>query len=171
MELNSLSIFMIISSLIALLLGVYSFNQRKEAFAFFFSMLMFAIFTWTFFYGIAEDVEMNMLLAKMLISRKMPHAQLIEATNGKKTLELVQSQHIDLIFMDVHMPEMDGLETTKAIRKWEKSNSIHIPIIALTAGALTEETNKCIDAGMNDILTKPIDTDKLEMLLDQYFPN
>jgi len=134
-------------------------------------MLMFAIFTWTFFYGIAEDVEMNMLLAKMLISRKMPHAQLIEATNGKKALELVQSQHIDLIFMDVHMPEMDGLETTKAIRKWEKSNSIHIPIIALTAGALTEETNKCIDAGMNDILTKPIDTDKLEMLLDQYFPN
>lgn len=120
---------------------------------------------------IAEDVEMNMLLAKMLISRKMPHAQLIEATNGKKALELVQSQHIDLIFMDVHMPEMDGLETTKAIREWEKSNAVHIPIIALTAGALTEETNKCIDAGMNDILTKPIDADKLEMLLDQYFPN
>jgi PAS domain S-box-containing protein len=118
---------------------------------------------------IAEDVEMNMLLAKMLISRKMPHAQLLEATNGKEALAFVQNHAVDLIFMDVHMPEMDGLEATKQIRKWEKSHSTHIPIIALTAGALTEETNKCLEVGMNDILTKPIDAEKLELLLDTYF--
>ncbi|NUM37444.1 MAG: response regulator, partial [Candidatus Brocadiae bacterium] len=63
---------------------------------------------------------------------------------------------IDLILMDIQMPEMDGIETTKRIREQEKKSGNHIPIVALTAGALKEEKEKCMAAGMDDFLTKPL---------------
>jgi len=70
--------------------------------------------------------------------------------------------------MDVQMPEMDGNDATKAIRSYELLNKMHTPIVGLTAGALVEEKEKCLNAGMNDFLTKPIDTSKLKNVIQHY---
>ncbi|MBP7562906.1 MAG: PAS domain S-box protein [Candidatus Cloacimonetes bacterium] len=117
---------------------------------------------------IAEDLSMNMLMIKALLNKIIPDAILIEVTNGfdavKKTAELMP----DLIFMDVQMPEMDGLEATIEIRNLEEKNHLHIPIIALTAGAFKEEQDKCLTAGMDDFLTKPVEPTKIKTILNKY---
>ena len=84
--------------------------------------------------------------------------------NGREGIDkLHQNQDIDLILMDIMMPEMDGYSAMKEIRKEKKF--LKIPIIALTAKAMREDKNKCIEAGANDYLTKPIELDKLISLL------
>jgi CheY-like chemotaxis protein len=88
----------------------------------------------------------------------------IVGKNGKEGIDkLRQYQDIDLILMDIMMPEMDGYSAMKEIRKEERFRKI--PIIALTAKAMKEDKNKCIEAGANDYLTKPIELDKLISLL------
>jgi CheY-like chemotaxis protein len=74
-------------------------------------------------------------------------------------------KEFDIILMDVQMPVMDGLTATRRLREHENLKSI--PIIGLTAGAMEEDRNKCIAAGMNDYLSKPVDWDKLLSLLDR----
>src|SRR5690606_3834520 len=81
------------------------------------------------------------------------------ATSGFEALGKVKQQHFDLVFMDVQMPGMDGIETTQKIRQLE--NGRHTPIIALTAHALTEEKNHLMRSGFDDYLTKPIDEEQL----------
>ncbi|MBF0106252.1 MAG: response regulator [Deltaproteobacteria bacterium] len=84
----------------------------------------------------------------------------VVAANGKKALEIIDThKKIDLVLMDVMMPEMDGLTAIKIIR--EKAKFKNLPIIALTAKAMSDDKGKCIEAGANDYLTKPVDTDKL----------
>ena len=117
---------------------------------------------------IAEDVEMNMLLAKVLISNIIPNIEIVEALNGKEAVEIVQQRHIDLILMDVQMPEMDGMEATENIRRLNLVGVEDLPIIALTAGALKEEKEKALKAGMNDFMTKPIDSAQLITVLKKY---
>ena len=117
---------------------------------------------------IAEDVEMNMMLVKYLITKILPDVELVEAHNGLEALNLVQQRKFDLILMDVQMPEMDGMEATKQIRSINDDKIKNIPIIALTAGALKEEREKAINSGMNDFLTKPIDSEELKNTLFRY---
>jgi len=120
---------------------------------------------------IAEDVTMNMLFIKALLSRFFSDAEIIEAENGRAAVELALIHHPDLILMDVQMPEMDGIAATRAIREFELQSGIHTPIIALTAGVLREEQEKCMAAGMNEILTKPINPDKFSRILTKYIDN
>src|SRR5262245_22958287 len=82
------------------------------------------------------------------------------AENGKEALELYQKEKYDLIFMDIQMPEMDGYQTTREIRRAEKDT--HVPIIALTAIALSGDREKCLEAGMDDYISKPIEAEKIE---------
>ena len=110
---------------------------------------------------IAEDNDFNMLLIKALVSKTIPSAEIIEAKNGKEAVVLWLIEQPNLILMDMQMPIMSGIEATIKIREHEKKNGEHVPIIALTAGALLEEKEKCIKAGMDDFLTKPIESDKL----------
>ena len=119
---------------------------------------------------IVEDVASNMLLIKSMITYLVPHAKLLEAENGQKSLEVLKSQQVDIVLMDVQMPVMDGIQATKQIREWESDNKngIHLPIIALTAGALKEEQRKALDAGMDEFLTKPIEQDKLQACFNKY---
>lgn len=102
---------------------------------------------------LAEDNPVNMLLAKTILRRVAPNAVIIESLNGHEALKACQKQLPDIIFMDVQMPEMNGYEATKMIR--ELQNDIHIPIIALTAGNLKGEKEKCLEAGMDDFIAKP----------------
>ncbi|NUM33236.1 MAG: PAS domain S-box protein [Candidatus Brocadiae bacterium] len=117
---------------------------------------------------IAEDVPMNMILVKTQISKIFPNINIVEAVDGKKALIAIQENPIDLILMDVQMPEMDGIETTRLIREQEKQTQTHIPIIALTAGTFKEEQEKSLTSGMDDFLTKPIKPERLQSVLQKY---
>ncbi len=102
---------------------------------------------------IAEDNSINMLLAKSIVQRILPESKCVEAKNGKEAMDRYKEEKPDLIFMDIQMPEMNGYETTKAIRKLETNT--HVPIIAVTAGIVSGERDKCLEAGMDDYISKP----------------
>ncbi|MFA4870499.1 MAG: response regulator [Pedobacter sp.] len=104
---------------------------------------------------IAEDNAVNMLLAKTIVRRIAPNATIFEAKNGLEALELYKNTKIDIILMDIQMPEMNGYEATKKIRSVKKQN-LHTPIIALTAGNVKGEKEKCFAAGMDDFISKPV---------------
>nr|MBP6557812.1 response regulator [Flavobacterium sp.] len=112
---------------------------------------------------IVEDNKINMLLAKTLVQNILPNAQIIELENGKVAFEKVQILVPDLILMDIQMPIMNGYESTIAIRTLP--NAANIPIIALTAGTVVGEKEKCIENGMNDYIPKPIDKELLEKII------
>ncbi len=101
---------------------------------------------------VAEDNQVNALLAKTLLTRE-GHAVDI-AENGIEVLAAVENQAYDLILMDLHMPKMDGLETTRKLREGAYG---HIPVVALTANAMMDDQDRCKDAGMDDYLSKPVD--------------
>jgi len=117
---------------------------------------------------IAEDVRMNMLLVKTLISKALPSARILEAVNGREAVRLAAENAVDILLMDIQMPEMDGIEATLTIRAGENDSGAHLPIVALTAGALTEERDKCVAAGMDAFLSKPIKSDLLVPLLHRF---
>ncbi|KAB2826749.1 MAG: response regulator, partial [Paludibacter sp.] len=115
---------------------------------------------------IVEDVEINMMMMRALLTTILPASELIEAENGVQALKAFTEHRPDLVLMDVQMPEMDGIEATRAIRALEVVS--RVPIIALTAGVLREEQEKCIEAGMNEILTKPLNPEKFRNTIRQY---
>jgi PAS domain S-box-containing protein len=115
---------------------------------------------------IVEDNKINMLLAKTLVKQILPNAEVIELENGKVALEKAQKQLPDLILMDIQMPIMNGYESSVEIRKLP--NSKRVPIIALTAGTIVGEKEKCIEFGMNDYIPKPIDKEFLENIIREY---
>lgn len=108
---------------------------------------------------VADDTELNRELATCLLEDV--DITVIEAVDGKDAVEqfTAHQDEIDLIIMDVQMPEMDGYEATKAIRQLTKGETV--PIIAMTANALAGDDNKCLDAGMNDYLPKPAGADQI----------
>ncbi|MFB9051603.1 response regulator [Formosa undariae] len=116
---------------------------------------------------VAEDNPVNQLLAKELIKQIVPEANIIIANNGKEAVELFKKHTFDLIFMDIQMPEISGIEATQIIRKLEKEDE-HILIIALTARVFKEERDVCLEAGMDDYLTKPIRFKTLQSLIKSY---
>lgn len=117
---------------------------------------------------LAEDVAMNRLLFRTLFKKLVPNGKLLEATNGLEVLALLRKHTPDVVLMDVHMPELDGLEATRQIRASEDARMARVPIVALTAGALEEERDHCLQAGMQDFLTKPIEKEALLGLLRQF---
>jgi len=117
---------------------------------------------------IAEDNTVNMMLAKILVAKFAPEATILEAKTGVEALQLYRDFSPDIIFMDIQMPEMDGIEATRRIRTLEKDNSFRTPIIALTAGATKEEQEHCLAAGISQFITKPIEQSQLIQVLSQY---
>jgi len=97
---------------------------------------------------LAEDNPVNQRLAVRLLE-KGGHSVAV-ATNGREVLAALDREHFDLVLMDVQMPEMDGLETTAAIRHRERGQAAHIPIIAMTAHAMKGDRDRCMEAGMDD---------------------
>ena len=93
--------------------------------------------------------------------------EVIEAKDGNEVLQLFDSS-IDLIVLDIMMPNMDGIEATKTIRSLDRADAKSIPIIAMTANAFVEDMRKTKEAGMNEHLTKPVDGEKLLQVLYKY---
>jgi len=105
---------------------------------------------------LAEDNFINQKFTVKLLE-KMGHSVLL-AENGQEALDLLENHSVDLVFMDVQMPIIDGFEATKLIREKDKSSGGHLPIIAMTAHALRGDKEKCLEAGMDGYISKPVKT-------------
>jgi two-component system sensor histidine kinase/response regulator len=115
---------------------------------------------------LAEDNLVNQRLAVRLLEKRGHRVAV--AGNGREALEPLEKESFDLVFMDVQMPEMDGLEATAAIREKEARMGLHQPIIALTAHAMKGDREKCLEAGMDGYLTKPIRPQELDQVLEDH---
>lgn len=115
---------------------------------------------------LVEDNKANQMLVKRLLEKKEVKVEV--AGNGNEALRMLEERAFDLVFMDIQMPEMDGYEATAAIRKRESITGNHTPIIALTANAAEDDRNKCLKAGMDDYLTKPIRSENLYRCVYRY---
>jgi two-component system, sensor histidine kinase and response regulator len=115
---------------------------------------------------VAEDNEINQKMARALITRQGHEVTI--ASNGNEAVEAVRAGGYDLVLMDVQMPEMDGLEASRKIREMEGSAGTHIPIIALTAHAMQGDRQHCLDAGMDDYLSKPLDPRKVFQAIEHW---
>lgn len=114
---------------------------------------------------LVEDKPMNRKLATVLLEKK-GHL-VIEANDGEEALKKLKSERFDLILMDIQMPKMDGLEAAARIRAWDEEAVKHIPIIAMTAYAMREDRERCLQAGMDYYLSKPINRAELYYVLDK----
>lgn len=112
---------------------------------------------------VAEDNLVNQKLAVKLLEKKGHRARVV--SNGSEAVLAFEEEKFDAILMDVMMPEMDGLEATRRIRGMPGGENI--PIIAITANALVGDREKCIDAGMDEYLIKPIDVDHFYQILER----
>jgi CheY-like chemotaxis protein len=116
---------------------------------------------------VAEDNPVNQHMAVRLLEKR-GHSVAV-AENGRKAFEAFERGTFDVILMDVQMPEMSGLEATAAIRERERATRAHIPIVGLTAHAMKGDRERCLEAGMDGYLTKPLRPDELFTALDGLF--
>ena len=116
---------------------------------------------------VADDYIVNQELVKEML--EMMDCEVDVADDGKETLEMFTENEYDIIFLDIQMPEMDGYEVARRIRQSSKGKKI--PIVAITANALVGDREKCLDAGMNDYMPKPIKGERLEEMLRKHIPN
>jgi CheY-like chemotaxis protein len=121
---------------------------------------------------LAEDNPINALLASSLLDKAGCVTTVV--TDGRQAVEAVRGSladgvpRYDVILMDVHMPELDGLEASRQIRRLEAAGTPVPPIIALTANAFAEDRARCLAAGMSDYLAKPFERAELQRVLDRW---
>ena len=118
---------------------------------------------------VVEDNRINMLLVKTLLKSILPGSIVFEASDGKKAIKMYKKEKLDLILMDIQMPHKNGYQTTSEIKHMKKYNNI--PIIALTAGIMLGEKEKCLESGMDDYVSKPIVRCDLEEVLYKWLKN
>jgi len=114
---------------------------------------------------LAEDNHVNQILAVRLLERR--GHRVVVANNGREAVELLADHHFDVVLMDVQMPQMDGFEATAAIRRNEERTGRHGPILAMTARAMKGDEERCLEAGMDGYLAKPIHAEQLYRLLEE----
>lgn len=113
---------------------------------------------------LVEDDPINRMLALALLE---DHGYSVQAAaNGQEAVEVI-AQGFDVVLMDVQMPKMDGLEATRLIREQEQGTGGHVPIVAMTAHAMRQDQERCLDAGMDDYVSKPINAEALYATLDR----
>ncbi|MBF0243143.1 MAG: response regulator [Desulfamplus sp.] len=116
---------------------------------------------------VVEDNETNMIVAKSLLSKLGYNAD--GAFNGKDGVDKIKATHYDVVFMDCQMPVMDGFTATRMVREFEKDRGSRLPIVAMTANAMKGDKERCIEAGMDDFISKPVDPEQLALILKKFF--
>jgi CheY-like chemotaxis protein len=114
---------------------------------------------------VAEDNKVNQLVILRMLQKMGCQPDL--ACDGPSAVRMVEANSYDVVLMDLHMPGVDGLEATRQIRRMPAARSC-IPIVALTASASSEDRSRCLAAGMNDYLTKPMGLQALRRALDRW---
>ena len=117
---------------------------------------------------LAEDNPVNQQVAVRLLN-KLGYAVHV-VNNGQEAADAVECLPYALVLMDCQMPVMDGLEATRLVRSYEAGSKSHIPIIAMTANAMQGDRERCLEVGMDDYLTKPIDAERLQTMLKKWMP-
>jgi signal transduction histidine kinase/ActR/RegA family two-component response regulator len=110
---------------------------------------------------LVDDNAVNLLVARMMLTKCFPRAQIEQASSGAVALEKLREEKFDLTLMDMVMPEMDGMEVTQIVRREFPAPKCHMPILALTASANPVDHDRCLASGMNDVLHKPLDEPQL----------
>ena len=119
---------------------------------------------------LCEDNYLNAEIASTLLKSKGTTVEWAE--NGKAGVEKILASdegYYDAVLMDIHMPEMDGYEATAAIRAMERNDTVNMPVIAMTADAFNEDIKRCLAAGMNAHISKPVDPERLFSVLGEFF--
>ena len=115
---------------------------------------------------VAEDNAVNQKLIARLLEKRGHNVKI--AANGREALGALEQGTFDLVLMDLQMPEMDGFEATDELRKREKLSALHTSVIALTAHAMKGDRERCLNAGMDGYLSKPIRAKELDDVLEGY---
>jgi signal transduction histidine kinase/ActR/RegA family two-component response regulator len=110
---------------------------------------------------LVDDNAVNLLVARMMLTKCFPKAHIVEASSGAMALEKLREHMFDLTLMDMVMPEMDGMQATQILRKEFAAPACHMPVLALTASANPVDHDRCLASGMNDVLHKPLDEQQL----------
>ncbi len=116
---------------------------------------------------VVDDHDLNRMIAKRLIQKRFPDVMVECANDGAAAVHLLEHQHFDLVFMDMQMPVMDGLTATRAIRALPDAAS-QVPIVAMTANGNDDDVARCLDAGMNAALCKPVDPKRLALTIEEF---
>jgi PAS domain S-box-containing protein len=117
---------------------------------------------------LAEDNVVNRRVAMGLLEKR--GYEVLVATNGREALAILESEAVDAVLMDVQMPEMGGIEATAVIRAGERTRGGHLPIIAMTAHAMKGDRERCLDAGMDDYISKPVKPSDLYAAIERAVP-
>ena len=110
---------------------------------------------------LVDDNAVNLLVARMMLKKCFPKADIVEAGSGAIALEKLRTQNFDLVLMDMVMPDMDGMQVTQALRNTFPAPACDLPVLALTASANPVDQDRCLASGMNDVLHKPLDEQQL----------
>ena len=116
---------------------------------------------------VVDDNEINRQLMSILLTRQGHRIEV--ASNGLEALDAIKSQKFDIVFMDLQMPVMDGIEASRRIREWE-NEGVHTFIVALTADYFPEDGQKLFEAGMDNYLSKPFQVEHIQKLLRYISP-
>jgi CheY-like chemotaxis protein len=111
---------------------------------------------------VVDDDELNRRLMRVILTHEGHDVE--AASDGREALEAIKHKRFDIVFMDLHMPDMNGIEASREIRAWEKEDS-HTFIVALTASYLPEVGKILFDAGMDNYISKPFDIEQIQRLL------
>lgn len=118
---------------------------------------------------VAEDSRTNQMLASLMLNRLGWRVDVV--STGTEAVAVYQQTSYDVVFMDCHMPGMDGFQATEEIRRLEASSNRRVPIIATTASVLPEERARCLRSGMDDFVAKPIHLRDLKRALARWAPD
>jgi signal transduction histidine kinase/ActR/RegA family two-component response regulator len=116
---------------------------------------------------LVDDNAVNLLVARMMLQKCFPKATIVEAASGALALEKLRAHAFDLVLMDMVMPDMDGMEVTRILRRDFAAPTRHMPVLALTASANPVDQDRCLESGMNDVVHKPLDQQQLIAKISQ----
>ena len=106
---------------------------------------------------LVDDNAVNLMVARLMLKKIFTHADITEAQGGAQALELIKAQAFDLVLMDMVMPDVDGLQATQTLRQTYPAPGCDLPVLGLTASTNPADRARCLDAGMNEVMSKPLD--------------